>query len=126
MKRKRILVVDDNAAYSQMFKKLLGQTGFYEVRVENSATQAVAAAREFKPDLIILDVIMPNLHGGEVAALLQSEPLLKEIPIVFATSTITGLEGKNGVLMSAGCTYLAKPFNSPAMLQCIEKALAGR
>lgn len=126
MQKKRILVVDDEVAYSSMFKRLLEQTGFYEVRVENRSTQAASAAREFKPDLIILDVIMPGMDGGEVAAQLQADPLLKKIPFLFATTVISALEDENGVVESAGYTYLAKPFKTQVMLACIEKALAGR
>ena len=61
------------------------------MREENKATYAIAAAREFKPDLILLDVIMPTMDGGDVAAHIKNDRLLKDVPIVFLTATVLGL-----------------------------------
>ena len=66
MEKKRILIIDDEAGFTRMVKLNLEKTGQFEVREENKATYALAAAREFKPDLIILDVIMPTMDGGDV------------------------------------------------------------
>src|SRR6185503_21291437 len=65
--KKRVLIIDDEASFARMVKLNLEKSGEFEVRVENKPTYALAAAREFKPDLILLDVIMPAMDGGDVA-----------------------------------------------------------
>jgi DNA-binding response OmpR family regulator len=66
----------------------LEETGNYEVRVENDATRGLAAAREFRPDLIILDVIMPDVDGGELAAAIRTDTALKDTPLLFLSSVM--------------------------------------
>jgi CheY-like chemotaxis protein len=59
----------------------------YELICENKAAHALATARACQPDLILLDVVMPEMDGGDVAAQIQADPALKHIPIVFLTAT---------------------------------------
>ncbi len=77
--KKRILVVDDEAALTRMVKMNLERTGNYEVRTENQGAKAVAAAREFMPNLIFLDVMMPDMSGDEVSQQLRDDPVLAGI-----------------------------------------------
>src|SRR6476660_6677724 len=88
MAKKRVLLVDDEKSFTTLLKLNLEETGNYEVRVENWAEDAFTAAREFKPDLILLDIIMPRLPGGNVAAQMAEDPELKDIPIVFLTAAV--------------------------------------
>src|SRR2546426_9287773 len=81
MNKKRILLVDDETSFTRLLKLNLEQTDDYEVRVENWAEDALMAAREFRPDLVLLDVMMPRMIGGGVAALLRADASLKETPI---------------------------------------------
>ena len=120
MGKTRILIVDDEAVFTRMVKLNLEQTGNYEVRAENRAQHAPAAAREFKPDLILLDVIMPGLDGGELASLLRSDPALKHTPIVFLTATVSPHEAKGGGFTSGGFLFLAKPVALKDLVRCIE------
>ena len=69
--RSRILIVDDEKVTTRLLRMTLEQSGKYEVRAENDSKGVVAAAIEFKPDLILLDVIMPGLDGGDVAVALK-------------------------------------------------------
>src|ERR1039457_122482 len=96
--KKRILVVDDEPAMTRMIKLNLEQTGRYEVRTENLGRKAIEAAREFRPDLILLDVIMPGMLGSEIAAQLQQDPELSAVKYVFLTAVVT----KGEELRSAG------------------------
>ena len=73
---KRILVVDDEPAVTRMVKLNLERTGDFIVKTENQGSQAVAAAREFQPDVTLLDVMMPDMGGEEVATLLQEDETL--------------------------------------------------
>ena len=80
MNKKRILVIDDEPSITRLLKLNLEQTDHYEVREENDSTRALDAAREFKPDLVISDVMMPEVGGGEVAAQLREDPALRRVP----------------------------------------------
>src|ERR1035438_4062424 len=77
--KKRILVVDDEPALTRMIKLTLEQTEQYEVRTENLGRKAIEAAREFKPELILLDVLMPDMLGSEIAAQLEQDPELSAV-----------------------------------------------
>ncbi len=117
--KKRILIIDDEAGFARMVKLNLEKTGAFEVRVENKATCAVPAAREFKPDLILLDVIMPTMDGGDVANQIKRDRNLKETPIIFLTATVSKREAGDVGLNSGGELFLAKPISVEALIACI-------
>ena len=121
MEKKRILIVDDEASFTRMVKLNLEKTGQYEVREENKATYAIAAAREFKPDLIILDVIMPNLDGGDIFAQLQGDRHLKGTPVIFLTATVSPREAGMQGFNSGGALFLAKPVTLENLMTCINQ-----
>jgi two-component system OmpR family response regulator len=104
-------MVDDDVRLLSMLKRALTAEGSYTVRTEDNALRAAATAREFRPDLIILDVSMPGMDGGEVAMALRKEPLTKETPIIFLTSLVTDQEvaAHHGTI--GGEHYLAKPVD---------------
>ena len=89
MEAKRILVIDDEPSMTRMIRLNLEMTKRYQVREENNAMHALAAAREFKPDLILLDVIMPGMDGGELARRIKTDPTLSLVPVIFLTGTVT-------------------------------------
>ena len=115
----RCLIIDDEPGFTRMVKLNLEKTGFYEVREENKATYAIPVAREFKPDLILLDVIMPTMDGGDVAAHMKNDRLLRDVPIVFLTATVSRSEAGDGGLNSGGELFLAKPVSVESLIKCI-------
>jgi len=123
-RKKRILLIDDEPAFTRLMKLNLEANGRYEVQVENDGHKAVAAARVWRPDMIFLDVIMPDIDGGEVAAELRADPGLKHTPIVFLTAVVS----KNEVIergdVIGGQTFLAKPVSVADVLSTIEKFAA--
>ena len=121
MDKKRILLVDDEKSFTNLLKLNLEETGNYEVRVENWAEDAIAAAREFKPDLILLDIIMPRMPGGNVAAQLKEDPALKNTPIIFLTAAVRKhqVEENDGIICDLPC--LAKPASVETVIEMIEK-----
>lgn len=123
MKTKRVLVIDDEANVTHLVKLALERTGFYTVREENSSTQAVNTAREFKPDVILLDVIMPNIDGGALAVSFDADPYLKTVPKIFITGAVSRKEAKEEGLQSGGFVFLAKPINLQNLLHCLEGVL---
>ncbi len=121
--KKRILVVDDEPSITRMLKLNLEQTGQYQVVTENISRDAVAAAERFHPDLMLLDVMMPGLDGGNLASQLQSRPQLKRVPIVFLTAAVTREEVKARDGLVGGLPFLAKPVNLQEVLTCLQRQL---
>lgn len=121
MAKQRILIIDDEKGFTRMVKLNLEKTGNFEVREENRAPSALMTAREFKPDLILLDVIMPTLDGGDVYAQLQKDRHLKKTPVVFLTATVSKNEAGMHGLNSGGALFLAKPVSVENLIQCIRE-----
>lgn len=121
MAKKRILLVDDEKSLTTLLKLNLEETGNYEVRAENWPEDAISAARDFKPDLILLDIIMPRMPGGNIAALIDEDPELKGTPIVFLTAAVrrTQVEDNDGIICDHPC--LAKPASIEEVIVMIEK-----
>ena len=123
MERKRILIIDDEASFTRMVRLNLEKSGGFEVREENKATNAVASAREFKPDLILLDVIMPAMDGGDIAAQVRTDRHLKGTPIIFLTATVSAREAGSAGLNSGGDLFLGKPVSVENLIHCINENL---
>ncbi|MFQ5713567.1 MAG: response regulator [Candidatus Scalinduaceae bacterium] len=123
MPKKKILVVDDDASLTCMLRENLEATGKYEVREENVGALAYASAQQFQPDLIILDVVMPDVDGGAVGAKILDDENLKYIPIVFLTAILKKEEAESTGSNIAGCTFLAKPVKLDDLITCIENRL---
>ena len=116
MEKTRILIIDDEVGFTRMVKLNLEKTGGFEVREENRAPHALATAREFKPDLILLDVIMPTLDGGDIYGQLQKDRHLKTVPVLFLTATVSKDEAGSHGLTSGGATFLAKPISTESLI----------
>lgn len=119
--KKRVLLVDDEPSFTRLLRLNLEQTGSYEVREENVGSRALTSAREFRPDVILLDIIMPDVDGGSVVSQIRATEDLKDTRIIFLTAVLTKQEarGKNGTLGFVPC--LAKPVNVQEVVDCIEK-----
>jgi CheY-like chemotaxis protein len=121
MSKKRILLVDDETGITTMTKLTLERTGLYEVQVENRSTHAFDAAKAFNPDMILLDMTMPDLDGVEVASQIKADGRLKDTPIVFLTAMVSRFETGDDQLARGGQVFLSKPVNQKALLACIEQ-----
>ena len=93
--RRRILMVDDDVMLLSAMKRFLEGTGRFDVRTEHTSPKAKTAVAEFHPELIILDVIMPNMDGGDVATMLRDDPHTRSIPVIFLTSMVSQEQSKN-------------------------------
>ncbi|PWU10978.1 MAG: response regulator [Verrucomicrobia bacterium] len=123
MNQKRILVVDDEVTITDLLKLNLEKTGLYSVRTENKGAEVLDAAREFMPDLILLDIMMPGMDGGDVAAQIKSEPAFKRTPIVFLTAVVKKEEVEAHAGVIGGFPYIAKPLDMKGVLHVIEENL---
>jgi CheY-like chemotaxis protein len=118
----RILIVDNNHDFTLSARLGLERTGRYSVWEENEPARAHQTAQRVKPDLILLDIAMPETDGGEVAARIESDLELHRIPIVFLTALVTKAEARSG-LQIEGHPFLAKPISIPELVAGIERSL---
>src|SRR5947207_5842815 len=120
--KRRILIVDDDREITRLVKILLERTGRYLVLEENDPTNARQSAQAFTADLILLDIMMPETDGGEVAAQIEADPELQRTPIIFLTALVTKPETNTGLRIQVHPS-LAKPINIPELITGIEENL---
>jgi two-component system sensor histidine kinase/response regulator len=120
--KRRILIVDNDPTATHLVKILLEKTGRYLVFEENNSIRAHQSARDLRPDLILLDIVMPEADGGEIAARIQADPALEKTPIIFLTALVTRGEAKTGLHID-GHSFLAKPIDIQELIRAIEEHL---
>jgi DNA-binding response OmpR family regulator len=116
--KNRILAIDDDHRITSYLTLLLSRHGF-EVRTVNDPFRAVQVAQEFKPDLILLDIAMPNMDGGDLAASLQELTATAKVPITF----ISSLVDQDNAGERGGMDYMPKPFHPDEMLTHLRNRL---
>lgn len=126
MTKKRILLVDDDVTATGLLKLSLEGTGCYEAKEENVASRVLSTSRSFKPDLIVLDVCMPLIDGGDVAATIKKDRIMKDVPIVFLTSIVSEEEAGEHPLMRGGYPFIPKPVNLQHLVRHIEDTLSSK
>ncbi len=119
---KKILVVDDEKDVLFMLEKRLTAEG-YSVITTTNGTNAIALAKSQHPDIIILDIVMPGMDGGEVAAKLREHPLTRSIPVIFLTVLLSKEEEHQENHMIGSNITLAKPFDTEELLAQINGLL---
>jgi CheY-like chemotaxis protein len=119
--RKQILVVDDDPLIVKILREPLEREG-YSVRVASHGLEALQEVKTNRPDLIILDILMPMLDGFKVARLLKFDKRFKDIPIIVLTSRATEGERKMGQQVGAN-EFLYKPFRYPQVLDVVRRYL---
>lgn len=122
MSKKKILLVDDEESLCRVLKLNLEETGVYEVKTETKGTRALSVARAFKPDLIILDFVMPDIDGGSLLNQLKGDEATKDTPVIFLTAIASKEDSEDNVI--AGHYILAKPVPFDKLVQSIEEKLA--
>src|SRR5947209_6069210 len=120
--KRRILIVDDDADSTHLVKILLEKTGSYVVLEENDSAAAHQSARSFRPDVILMDIMMPKTDGAELAVQIEADPELHSTPIIFLTALVTRPETNTGLRIE-GHRSLAKPINIPELIDHIEESL---
>lgn len=121
--KSKILIVDDDERLTRLLRLNLEETGRFLVREEGWAKSALHTALAFEPHLILLDVMMPDMDGGEVAAQIRSHPKLRHVPIIFLTAAAkrTEINDRDGQI--GGMPFLAKPIDIDELTDCIERHL---
>ena len=121
IKTARILVVDDEPEITEIVETFLMESG-YKVAVENSPTEAVSKARAFKPDVILLDIMMPGVDGYDICQQLKSDPEFVNTPIIF----LTGKDRSDDMgrsFRSGGDMFIKKPFSCERLLEIVNIVL---
>jgi len=117
----RILVIEDNEQNIYLMDFLLKKHGFEVIQAMDGET-GIARALEDRPDMILLDIQLPEMNGYEVAQALRSHENLKELPIIAVTSY--AMPGDREKALDSGCTgYIEKPINPATFIQDIQNYL---
>lgn len=122
MEKKRILVVDDEESITETIKLILERTGSYEVRTLSSVKEIIPCIHTFKPDVILIDLIMPGMGGLDGCEMLASDSKGEGIPII----VVSGLQKDEDKLKAYKLgivDYLTKPIKSSAIIASIERAI---
>ncbi len=120
----KILIIDDEPDFSALLKANLDETGEFIVQDINDSALAVRVAKKFKPDLCIIDVIMPGMDGGDVVARFSKEPELKDIPVIMLTALVEeNPDSSVGETHTCGLPFLSKTSDFQTILACIRKHL---
>lgn len=123
MEKRTILVVDDEPDVRNVLSRGLAAHGYNVISADNGK-DALAMTREKRPDLVILDILMPDISGGSVGLTLQEDPQTRDIPIIFLSCTF-GDRGKHKHRpLFAGHIRLAKPYDMQELLDAIADRIA--
>lgn len=118
---KTILIVEDNELNMKLFNDLLQAHGYDTVQTKDGK-EAMKLARSHRPDLIVMDIQMPQISGLEIARALKADAKLKHIPIVAVTAC--AMEGDEEKIRQGGCEgYIAKPISVPHFVQTVARFL---
>jgi len=120
-KKSRILIIDDDSGHIRLMEKILGGQG-YDLLLANEAPLGLETAMKNRPDLIVLDVMMPIINGFNICRLLKSEEEHRHIPIILLTSRITEEDQRIGREVGADA-YLLKPLNTKEFLNTVQQLL---
>ena len=118
--QKKILIVDDDKAITTMLSGLLSHQG-YTVLVAHDGLDGMVQVRQSVPDVIILDIMMPEINGYDVCSNLKFDERFKHIPIIVMTSRERELDARIGKLM--GIDYIQKPIDTKILLEKIENSI---
>ena len=119
---RRVLIVDDETDLAEMLGYNLWKAGF-ETRVENDGESGLRAIGEFKPDLIVLDIMMPGLNGHQVLARIRGNPEFASIPVVFLTAKNEEIDEVDGLTKGAD-DFVTKPYSIRVLQARIERLLS--
>ena len=119
----KILIVDDEPSITIPLKFLMEQNQF-EVMVVHSGEEALAAIDDFKPDLVLLDVMLPTVDGFQVCQNLKSDPRRKTIKVVFLSAMTRDMDIAKGNTLGADA-YITKPFSNADVVRQVKDLLCG-
>ena len=122
----KILLIDDEVDFTELLAENLEESGF-EVRQVNDPGKALAEAREFQPDICIIDLVMPRMDGGDVVTALKNDPELSKVPVLMLTALVEENPDDPGELqMKGGLPFVSKTSDLEVIINAIKVQLGYR
>ncbi|MEZ0396906.1 MAG: response regulator [Anaerolineales bacterium] len=122
---KRILCIEDETEMIDLIRLILGRRG-YEVLGANGGREGIEMVRSEKPDLVLLDLMMPDMDGWEVYQQMKTDESTRDIPVIVVTAKAQSIDRVLGLHIAKVDDYIAKPFNPQELLASIETVLKRR
>ncbi|WP_334310466.1 response regulator transcription factor [Spirulina sp. CS-785/01] len=119
----KVLVVEDSMAQRQMISDLLKGSGL-TVEVAGNGVEALERIREYNPDIVVLDIVMPQMNGYEFCRRLKADPQTKDVPVVMCSSKGEEFDRYWGMRQGADA-YIAKPFQPMELIGTVKQLLRG-
>ncbi len=119
-----ILVVDDEVVITQLLSTMLHKRG-YSVATAADGASAIALVKEQRPDLIVMDIVMPVMDGYDTTAQIRSDPLMKDVPVIFLSGRPPTEDGGRA-FKSGGTMFLKKPFSNSQFMTIVDLALGNQ
>ncbi|MBF8257520.1 MAG: response regulator receiver protein [Anaerolineales bacterium] len=119
---KRVVCIEDEPEMIDLVRLILGRKGF-EVIGANGGVEGLEAVRREKPDLVLLDLMMPDMDGWEVYQQIKADEALRHIPIVVVTAKAQSIDKVLGLHIAKVDDYITKPFGPQELLESIAKIL---
>ena len=117
----KLLIIDDEDDFCNLVKKNIEQTGEFQVHIATNGEDGIRLAKEIKPNLILLDIVMPGMDGGDVLSVIRKDKSIEDIPIVFLTAIVREEEISSQISFTTGYSVLAKTVTVGELLACIKK-----
>lgn len=126
MSKTRVLLADDEKAFTEVVKINLEATGKFEVEIENQSGNILSHALEFQPDIILLDIVMPGMDGGAVKRQIQKTARLRNTSVIFVTALVEAADtSPDSIVESSNEIIIGKPVTTERLVQAIEEKLSG-
>ncbi|MGE9267474.1 MAG: response regulator [Verrucomicrobiales bacterium] len=120
----KILLVDDEEDFTELLAENLQEAGNYELKQVNNPTQALSVARDFVPDICVIDLVMPQMDGGDVVSALRGDPALAQTPVLMLTALVEEDPAQPGkAQMKGGLPFVSKTSDLWVIQKAIEEAL---
>ena len=120
--RKYILCVEDEPEMIDLIRLILGRRGF-EVKGATGGMEGLKMIREEHPDLVLLDLMMPDMDGWEVYQQIKADEKTRDIPVIVVTAKAQSIDKVLGLHIAKVDDYIAKPFSPQDLLNSVEKVL---
>jgi len=121
---KRVVCIEDEPEMIDLVRLILGRKGFTVIGA-NGGVEGFETVRREKPDLVLLDLMMPDMDGWEVYQQMKADPELKDIPVVVVTAKAQSIDKVLGLHIAKVDDYITKPFGPQELLESVEKILGG-
>jgi len=119
---KRVVCIEDEPEMIDLVRLILGRKGFNVIGA-NGGIEGLETVRRMKPDLVLLDLMMPDMDGWEVYQQIKADPALRDIPVVVVTAKAQSIDKVLGLHIAKVDDYITKPFGPQELLESVEKIL---